>query len=92
MTIRAEFQGSLRPEWIEEFSVVPGEEETVVPRALRGASVHAFRHGFGPGRVGLRWGTARTEGCGRSGYANSTLSVSTTRAVRPGADWNPSRC
>lgn len=56
ITIRVEFLGSSHPEWIEEFSVTPGEEETVVPRALRGASVHAFRHGFGPGRVGLRWG------------------------------------
>lgn len=44
------------PDWCEEFVDADGVE-TVRVREVSGAAVHAFRFGFGPATLGLRWGS-----------------------------------
>ncbi|WP_334148961.1 hypothetical protein [Microbacterium sp.] len=46
------------PRWCEEY-VESDAGDSVVVRAVKAGSVHAFRHGFGPGILGIRWGDAR---------------------------------
>lgn len=44
------------PDWCEEYVERDGTPETSSPALVLGRTAHAFRHGFGPGVLGLRWG------------------------------------
>lgn len=43
------------PTWCEEY-VETESEFVATPRSVKSGSVHAVRHGFGPGVLGIRWG------------------------------------
>lgn len=45
------------PDWCEEYTETD-DGETAQWRAVTGTAVHAFRFGFGPATLGLRWGFA----------------------------------
>ncbi len=53
--IRVNFPEDSRPIWAEEFEETSPVGEVVTPRVVRGSSLEVHRHGFGPGRVGVRW-------------------------------------
>lgn len=46
------------PGWCEEY-VESDAGDTVMRRTVRGGAVHASRHRFGPGVLGIRWGDGR---------------------------------
>lgn len=52
------FHPDALPHWCEEY-IESDLGDTVTMRAVKAGSVHAFRHGFGPGILGIRWGYAR---------------------------------
>lgn len=58
--IRVVFPEGAEPDWCEEYVETESGEEYCAPAALRGRIAHAVRHGFGPGLLGLRWGSGTT--------------------------------
>lgn len=54
--IAVRFPAGNAPDWCEEYVEADGAEESTRPVTVGGGSVHAVRHGFGPGVLGLRWG------------------------------------
>lgn len=58
VVIWVRFDPDHAPRWCEEY-VESDTGEGVVVRAVKAGSVHAFRHGFGPGILGIRWGDDR---------------------------------
>lgn len=57
MVIWVRFPAGAEPDWCEEYVEMEGEVEVSRPLALRGRAAHAVRHGFGPGLLGIRWGS-----------------------------------
>lgn len=55
LVVEVRFPPEVRPAWIHEVEEQE-DGETVIPRTMSGSSIHAARRGFGPGRLGLRWG------------------------------------
>ena len=49
------FHPEAPPTWCEEYSETEDEYASTM-RSARSGSVHAVRHGFGPGILGIRWG------------------------------------
>ncbi|KQV00536.1 hypothetical protein QYR02_10480 [Microbacterium maritypicum] len=49
------FHPDALPSWCEEYAETDDDYVCVI-RPVRGGSVHAARHGFGPGVLGIRWG------------------------------------
>ncbi len=60
--IRVIFPEGAEPDWCEEYVETESGEEYSGPAALRGRIAHTVRHGFGPGVLGLRWGSMTQNG------------------------------
>ncbi len=50
------FPTASRPDWGQVFHQTLDGAEKTAPRPINGSSMFVVEHGFGPGRVGLRWG------------------------------------
>lgn len=54
--IAVRFPAGNEPDWCEEYVETDDGEESTTPATISAGSVHAVRHGFGPGVLGVRWG------------------------------------
>lgn len=54
--IWARFHPDAVPDWCEEFVEVDGDETVQLHDVSDAGAVHAFRFGFGPATLGVRWG------------------------------------
>lgn len=52
------FHPDALPSWCEEYAEA-GDDYESTARSVRTGAVHASRHGFGPGVLGIRWGYDR---------------------------------
>lgn len=55
LIVEVRFPPGVHPSWIQEVEEQE-DGEIIIPRTMSGSSIHAARRGFGPGRLGIRWG------------------------------------